>query len=67
MFTGPGLASIRLGGSQMENFFFAFLDVSDHLEAKIKNKYLSAEWKIPLIYLFFCTPSLTDILILLTL
>ena len=43
MFTGPGLANIWLGGHKMEKFFFAFLDVSDHLEAKIKNKYLSGK------------------------
>ena len=39
MSTGPGLANIRLGGHKMEKFFFAFLDVSDHLEANKKNKY----------------------------
>ena len=53
----------------MKNFF-AFLDVSDHLEAKKINKFPlrdggrgsnAIEWKIPLIlFIFFLTPRLTE-------
>ena len=32
------LEKLKLLPSKRETFFFAFLDVSDHLEAKIKNK-----------------------------
>ena len=31
------LEKLKLLPSKRETFFFAFLDVSDHLEAKIKN------------------------------
>ena len=32
------------GGHQGEKYFFAFLDVSDHLEAKKINKWMNGKW-----------------------
>ena len=45
------LEKLKLLPSKRETFFFAFLDVSDHLEAKIKNKIKVGIW----------LPSLNDL------